>query len=416
MNHPRGRLTGPLAASLAALLVATCAAPPPTGAPATRPAGSPAPSLAAAPSAGPAGTPAPNATLLPGTRVLASAFSFGAVSWSPDGSAVAAEALDQAAGTGSVEVFSPAGDRLATIPGFDFGWLDGTHLLVFETTPNDQASGTVSEWTTEGRRVLLLPGRYGGVLTNGHGVALLKRAPPQGAYAGTDFQFCANDQLSAMISAPGTPAAWSPDGRLVAVTESATTVLERDGIALASTGGPIMGYLQVLHYPAGSVVRSFRDHPVDLRGGVTWSPDSRYLAAGDFASVGELVFDLVTGAVTTVPVPVSWIEWMPDGRLAITEPDGTTMAWSPTGGLTKLDLAPGYAVWGSTLDDVALLPVDQPPGIAVTLRTRTATVSVPVNTAGRFAVAWAPDGTSCLLATASTLNGAADELLRVSLP
>ncbi len=139
--------------------------------------GTPQPSIATASPSG-TGTTSAGATLPPGTTVLARSFAFGAVAWSPDGSAVAAEALGQTMGTGSVDLFSPAGIQLASLPGFDFGWLDATHLLVYRTTPNDAASGTVSDWTITGQLVETLPGTYGGVLANGQGAALLRPAPP----------------------------------------------------------------------------------------------------------------------------------------------------------------------------------------------------------------------------------------------
>ncbi len=359
---------------------------------------------------------APVLTFPPGTTILDRAFSFGAVTWSPDGSAVAAEALGQTVGTGRVDLFAPDGTVLGSIPGFDFGWLDGTHLLVYQTTPNDAAEGTVSEWTSEGRLVEQLPGRFGGLLANGHGAALLRRAPPPYAYAGTDFQFWASGRLSAMITAPGSPAAWSPDGRLVAVTESTETVRSTGGPVLASTGGPILGYLHVLRFPDGAQVRSFRDHPINLQGGIAFSPNSRYVAAGIYGAEGVLVFDLSTGAVTPVNVPESFARWTPDNRLAITEPDGTTMLWGASGTIAASSLPRGYPVWGPSLDDVAILPEGQPPGLAVTVRTASLNLSVPVDSGGPgFPVAWAPDGSSCLLTTGSTAPGVLDALVDLRL-
>ncbi len=370
----------------------------------------------AQPAVPPASPTAPAATFPPGTSILTRAFSFGAVAWSPDGSAVAAEALGQTMGTGRVDLFAPDGAALASIPGFDFGWLDARRLLVFQTTPNNAASGVVSEWTSSGHLVDRLAGTYGGVLANGHGAALLHRAPPPYAYAGTDFQFWANGRLSPMITAPGMPVAWSPDGRLVAVTESTATVRVTDGVTLASTGGPIMGFLHVLRFPDGAVVRSFRDHPINLQGGVAWSPNSRYVAAGNYGAEGVLVFDLSTGDVWPVQVPASFWRWAPDGRLAITNPDGTTLMWNPKASLTASGLPAGHPIWGPSMDEVAILPEGQPPGLAVMLRTPGTALSVRVDSGGPgFPVAWARDGTSCLLTTASTTMGRADELLRVPL-
>ncbi len=369
----------------------------------------------AASSAPQVSVPGASAPLPPGATTIDTAFDFGVVAWSPDGTTVAAEALGQTAGTGTVDLFTPAGVRLASVPGYAFGWLDATRLLVFTPTPTDVSTGTVSVWSSDGHLVERLAGQFGGVLANGHGAAVLRMAPPQAAYGGNDFAFWSGGTPGPMIAGPGIPQTWSPDGRLLAVPQSTLTVQSLGGIVLASSGGPILGYLHVLRYPGGTEVGSFRDHPIDLQGGVAFSPDSRYLAAGGFAAAGVLVFDLVTGRVASVPMAVSAWRWAPDGRLAITGPDGMTRLWSTDGTLAPSGLPPGDPIYGPRLSEVAILPLAQGPGLAVTLQTARGSVTVPVAVSG-MPVAWAPDGLSCLLSTGGTGYPGGARLVRVALP
>lgn len=109
------------------------------------------------------------------------------MAWSPDGRTFGVAAWNPDTGTGRVDLFATDGTRLSSTPGWAFGWIDATHVLLYAPVKNLPGPGDVTLRRLDGSLAERLPGAFGGVLGNGRGSAELDMAPPAGAYSGGSY-------------------------------------------------------------------------------------------------------------------------------------------------------------------------------------------------------------------------------------
>jgi photosystem II stability/assembly factor-like uncharacterized protein len=353
----------------------------------------------------PTGSPSGVIELPAGSALVDTSFSFGALAWSPGGQVLAAEAADQGFGHDRVDLFAPDGARIASIPGSGFGWLDAARLAVYQASPS-VGGGTIGLYTTAGRLIERLPGRWGGMLANGHGSLALEPVASPGLAAAGAVRIWTAGTLGPPIAGEGMPERWSPDGtRLLLVR---TDLTAQTGATLASTGGPIPGVLTVIRAAVGAVIAPTPYRLADVRGSRAWSPDGRYLATDDAG--GATVLDLASGRVLRTGVTGSPLTWRPDGRLVLVASDGASRLWSPNGQATPSGLPPGDPTYGPTLAQVAI----RPPSGATMLTLISHGTTLALSADPGSSATWAPDGSACFVTTAAP--GTPMLLVRVASP
>ena len=364
--------------------------------------------------------PGVSASPPPGMRIMDVAPQVTGVAWSPDGGAFGVAAWNPDPGTGRVDLFAPTGRRLSSTPGWAFGWIDATHVLIYAPANNVAGPGDVTLRALDGGLVERLPGAFGGVLGNDHGSAELDMAPPMGAYSGGSYYIWWRGTLGPLVQGFDHPWAWSPDGHLLAFWWAAmTAATPQSGIVLASTMPAVT--LTVRRYPGGAEVKLPSGIGIDYGRSVRFSPGSRYLAAAETSSddplrdVGTVVFDLASGTAQRVVGGGIPGGWTPDGRLVVERAGASARLWSPSGTLSDSGLPPGWAAYGPSMSDVAVV------GTAAGtprfwISTARGSRQFALQGGDPFAlyaaptsVTWAPDGASCWIATPG-------ELLRVAAP
>jgi WD40 repeat protein len=154
--------------------------------------------------------------------------------------------------------------------------------------------------------------------------------------AAPTFRLWTQEVLSAAL--PGSPAAWSPDGRTLAVLRDAGTARgpTSPGVALASTGSAAPVWLQVLD---GSDLRplvAFPASPFDPRTSVLFD------SSGTWIATSAVVFDLAHGVADALPSSSAAVAWGADGRLILASfADDTMAGWDPTTHTLSAPFAPG---------------------------------------------------------------------------
>lgn len=198
-----------------------------------------------------------------------------------------------------------------------------------------------------------------------------------------------------------------------------TAATPKSGIVLASTTPAVT--LTLRRYPGGAELKVPQGIGVDYGRGVHFSPDGGYLAVAEARSadpvrdVWTVVFDLASGTAQHVlggRIPGGWT---PDGRLLVERAGGSARLWSPSGTLSDSGLPPGWATYGPSMSDVAVVgTVAGTPLLWISTAGGSRQVALHGDDpfalhAAETSVTWAPDGASCWVATPG-------ELLRVAAP
>lgn len=371
----------------------------------------------------PTASPSASPTMPPGTLVLDTVSAVRSMELSPDGKLLAVLVTDKQS-NGTVEVFTAAGTNVAAYTGQGFGWVNGALLAVFTPSVGSVNGRVTLHWadgSTNGVPVPLIPGTWGGVLGNGHGSLVLNSAVPQGPYAFGHFQVWSSGSLGPLITAFGTPMAWSPDGSQLVMERSHDTVIHPTGIVLADTGSQDAD-LYVLRFPGGHPLARFPSGLV-VDSPAYFSRDGRYLTANesqlDPHGSGPMIVDLVTGVVLRLGLDATVLGWTPDDRVVMLATDERTVLWGPDGELTGPSLPPGAAAYGPTMSDIAQAnpSTDATPRLTVTSSDGTLTVPMLVSPPPSTAVVWTTDGRAVFVDSGSTdAQKIMDQLLRVPVP
>lgn len=165
-------------------------------------------------------------------------------------------------------------------------------VAMVETGRRDIATQQLwlTDITAQTRRTVGEPDSYSAVALSPDGRLLAALATPIGPNQGSRLHLISTvdgETLAATTlpeAAAATFPAWSPDGRFLAITGGAITILAADGTTIATMAAPDVAV------DGGYSVAS---------GGYAWSPDST-----TFASVvnGRLLIATATGATNSVPV------------------------------------------------------------------------------------------------------------------
>jgi hypothetical protein len=356
------------------------------------------------PSATP-GQASPSGSLPPGVTVVDTANGVQRLDWSPDGGLLAVLTWGAVFGNGRADILDLAGHTIGSFDAFDMAWMDDTHLMTFDVTPNDTAHGTVALHSTDATESAILPGTFGGMLGNGHGsVALMAPAIGSNFAADVSFRIWSGGQLGQSISGFGEPVVWSPDGRLLALISESPT-------GSGGTGGPIPGTLTVLQLPSRSVVLAHQF--TDVRMDVYLSPDDSRLATSDGS-----VLNLTDGTSTRVTGRPRG--WTAEGSLVVVGDDQRVSLWTPTETAVVPD-AFDWAVFGPNAGDVATLPAaDQNPDnptlpTAAVARRGGSSASIPLNASLEMAT-WSSTSVCFIASGSGDAQAGDDRLFRVDLP
>lgn len=298
--------------------------------------GSPAPTPGSGCAA--AASPTWNASALPETLpVTASYLSLSMLGWSPDGSSFALiERANRMSPTetpwGTVDLFSRTGADEGTIQAWGFAWLDATDFAIFRAdAPTD---GNYVGHAFLGRigsaDLTALPGTYEGLVPGPSGAAALI-LPWDGTLASPPrYVVIANRALSAPRD--GRPAAWSRDGKTLAVFHPTMIGAPPDG---AGGVGTVTAWLEVVR-ATGESVAAARAVEASVWESATFSPDGARVAFYDTGGMRLAVLDLASGNVATVPT-VGQLTWAGNDELVIAEvgssgADSQILSWSATSG------------------------------------------------------------------------------------
>jgi WD40 repeat protein len=326
-----------------ALLVGGCASPsptPPSPGPATTASSpataSPSPTTEADPRSSviPGVVPAPHwpipgvdagntATPTPGPNGLIDrAWNWGSLAWSPDGQILAAAAQSQEAGEGQIHLFDRTGHPFGAVPGFAAGWIDDHDLITVERDA-DGATDSAWRWSIDAKSSSLVDPATIDVLPDGHGSVAISEWSDASELHSSFRLWTSQFGLGPLL--PGEPAAWSSDGRKLAVQQVAAAAAGpgHRGITLAA-GGPPQTSLEVLD---GSTLRrlaAFPHDPFDARSMIQFDP------TGTFVATESLVFDLTRDVTLSLPAQEEAIAWSHDGRLLVASfASGAILPWDP---------------------------------------------------------------------------------------
>ena len=335
------------------ILVAGCAAtsssgstPSPSGSPAPV-AQTPSPSVSNEPrsSTMPGVVPAPHwpipgvdagntATPTPGPDgVIDVAWAWGSLAWSPDGTTLAAAAESQEGGEGQIHLFDRTGHPVGAVPGWLATWIDDHDLMTLVSNA-DGVGSAAWRWSSDGRTSALVAPNAVDLLGNSQGRVVI--ASWSESSLTETFRVWTGEGLSASL--PGTPAAWSPDGRRLAVLREAGTASgpPSPGVILAATGSTPPVWLEVLDGSSLRPLVAFPASQFDPRTFVLFDASGNWVAATGF------VFDLAHGVADALPPRDRVVAWGADGRLILADfTEATIAAWDPTTHTLSAPFSPG---------------------------------------------------------------------------
>jgi WD40 repeat protein len=265
--------------------------------------------------------------------VIDLAWAWGSLAWSPDGTTLAAAALSQEDGEGQIHLFDRTGHPVGAVPGWRAVWTDDHDLMTLASNA-DGVGSSAWRWSSDGGTSALVAPNAGDLLGSSLGrVAITFRATDSAA---ATFRVWTPTGLSGAL--PGSPAAWSPDGRTLAVLRDSGTAFgpTSPGVILAATGSVPPVWLQVLD---GSDLRPLAGFPASLfdpRLPILFDPSGTLIATSDF------VFDLARGVADARPPSSEAVAWGTDGRLIVaTFADHTISTWDPTTHTLSASFSPG---------------------------------------------------------------------------
>ena len=281
----------------------------------------------------------------PGDQIDSS-WAWGHVAWSPNGRTLAAAALAQQVGQGQIHLFDRTGHGIGAVPGFDFAWVDDTHVVTLEGNA-DGFTYSAWLWTTDASTSQVISDDAGGFLRSPTGALAILRWDRS---ADTET-FRVWDRGALSEERTGVAAAWSADGRHLFVLRDAATASTHsapsssDGLILAA-GAPPPVWLQVLAYPGLAEERAFPHVLVNggFGGSVPVEPSGRFAAMTTDAN-RVAVFDIETGRIDLEQAGWTSADWTTDGRLILAMPDGHTIRLrDPKTRALSAALAPGTRI------------------------------------------------------------------------
>jgi WD40 repeat protein len=288
------------------------------------------------------------------------AWSWGDVAWSPDGQVLAAAAQSQEAGEGQIHLFDRTGHPIGAVPGFAEAWVDDHDLVTAESNA-DGVTNSVWRWSIDAKSSALLDPASIDFLSDGRGSVAISEWS-DATELQTSFRLWTSQGGLGSLR-PGEPAAWSGDGRKLAIQHVAGTNLgsSHGGITLAA-GGPPPTWLEVLDGSTMRRLAAFPNDPFDARTMVLFDPSGTYVATNSF------VFDLARDVAVSLPAQDEAIAWSQDGRLLVAEfASRTVRPWDPTTRTLGQPFAPGARLRTSDGQLLVVPPrtADLPPQLVV---------------------------------------------------
>jgi hypothetical protein len=263
------------------------------------------------------------ATPTPGANgQIDTAWGWGSLEWSPDGQILAAAALSQEDGEGQIHLFDRTGHPIGALPGWAAAWIDDHDLMTAERNA-DGASDSSWRWSVDAKSSELVDPATGGFLSNGRGSVAFARSSAADIFDITFRMWTSQDGLGAVL--PGQPAAWSADGRKLAVQHDAATAAapSQGGVTLTAGGVPPT-WLEVLDGSTLRRVAAFPKDAFDGRTTILFDPTGTFVAAFSF------VFDLAHTTVVNLPTGDEAVAWAADGRLLVASTvNDAIYAWDP---------------------------------------------------------------------------------------
>jgi len=291
------------------------------------------------------------ATPSPGPNgLIDTAWGWGRLAWSPDGTTLAAAAESQEVGEGQIHLFERTGHPIGAVPGWQAVWIDD-HDLMTLVRNTDGASYSAWRWSRDAKTSALVTPNAIDLLASSLGAVAITQTSPGGLR--TSFRVWNGQVLSDAL--PGASVAWSADGHSLAVLRDASSAIEPTpaGVILAS-GGPGPVWLQVLDGSNLHQLAAFPRSPFDPHSTVMFDPSGRLIATS------ALVFDLTDGVVQGLPAKHEAVAWETDGRLILASfVDDAVAAWNPATHVLGPAFAPGARLGTS---DHQLVTVPPRPG------------------------------------------------------
>ncbi|HYN47540.1 MAG TPA: hypothetical protein VER83_01665 [Candidatus Nanopelagicales bacterium] len=339
-------------------------------------------SCGSAPSASPA---ALDTVILPVPDAVLDSWAMNAVRWSPDGGRLVVELQDQLVASGRLAVLAADGGRIADLAGNEAAWIDDETLVVRANDP-DRFEGPV--WVVTPGDARVQPWRIA------EGAAWLL-AGPRGVNAvdagavGPDesFRLLLGRTLGPEVHGRGWPVAFSADGSRLLVEHAANSA---QGISLASTGSPELGWVEVLTVPGLERVAAFREPLVERRLPAELDAKGRYAAASAGSGEATVVFGVDDGSVTSVAGPCCPGGWLATGEL-VAGPfaEGPIVLIDVATGQAR-QVAQGSRVTASPGDTVAVATGDRGKTLLILRGDRVlARAGFPATIRG---MSWRPDG------------------------
>jgi WD40 repeat protein len=275
------------------------------------------------------------ATPTPGPDgVIDVAWAWGSLVWPPDGTTLAAAAESQQSGEGQIHLFDRTGHPVGAVPGWRAVWTDDHDLMTLVSNADGVGGSSAWRWSSDGRASALVAANAGDLLGNSLGQVAIAFWSTDSAAA--TFRVWTHEGLS--VALPGSPAAWSPDGRTLAVLRDAGTAFgpTSSGVVLAATGSVPPVWLQVLDVSNLRPLAGLPASPFDPRTPVLFDPSGTLIATSGF------VFDLADGVANARPPSSEAVAWGTDGRLIVASfADHTIAAWDPTTHTLSASFSPG---------------------------------------------------------------------------
>lgn len=234
-----------------------------------------------------------------------------AVRWSPDGRRLVVELQDQLVTSGRLVVLGADGERIADLAGNEAVWVDHGTLLVRANDP-DRFDGPV--WLVNPDDARLQPWRIADhaawLLAGPAGIVAVE----DGAAAGAEgsFRLLLGRTLGPLVEGRGWPVAFSADGSRLLVEHAQGAA---EGISLASTGSPQLGWVEILAVPGMERVAAFREPPIEVRLPAILDVSGRYAAASSGSGDATVVFRVDEGSTASVAGACCPGGWLRTGEL-----------------------------------------------------------------------------------------------------
>lgn len=259
--------------------------------------------------------------------VIDRSWSWGSLEWSPDGQTLAAAAESQGGTEGQIHLFDRTGRPVGAVPGWEATWIDDRQLMTLQTDV-DGVTWSAWRWSSDATTSARVASGAIELLGNGHGSVAIKLMSSNGHER---YRIWRNGGLTDVLA--GSPAAWSVDGRQLAVLR------EVPGAVSGGTGSVPPDSLQVIDGADLHVIAAFAADPFDPRTVISFDP------AGSLVATSAFVFDLARDIAYPLPNASEFVAWTPDANALFVSLDEHNVAiWDRGSHQLGPPIAPGTQI------------------------------------------------------------------------